>query len=562
MLRSLHIRDFTIVDRLALELPAGMVVLTGETGAGKSILVDALALALGGRGGGALVRPGRPRAEVDADFELDDGHPAAAWLRERELDDEGQCLLRRTLSAEGRSRAFVNGRPATLQDLRELGELLVDIHGQHAHHTLLKREVQRQLLDDYGGHGELLDAVQAAYRRWRAAGEALAALAGEPGALEAERELLRFQVDELSALALEDGEVEALDEEHGRLAHAGRLLEGSRAALERLSEGEAFAVHGALQGVLHELDELAGYDAALAPVRELLEEAAIRVDEAAGELRRYGDRIELDPGRLAWVEQRIGEVQRLARKHRVEPAALPEHLAALSARLEELEAGEERIEALRAERERAEAEYRAAAERLTGRRQEAAAALAEAVTANMQGLGLPHGTLQVAVEPMAGAGPTPHGLDQVELQVSTNPGMPFGPLSRVASGGELSRISLAVQVIGSSRSGAGTLIFDEVDVGVGGGVAEMVGQHLRALARGRQVLVVTHLPQVASLGTHHLRVSKRADGDLVTSAVTPVAEAERVEEVARMLGGLEITAQTRAHAEEMIARGAALDHPA
>ena len=557
MLSALHIRDFTIVDRLALELPAGMVVLTGETGAGKSILVDALLLALGGRGGAGLVRPGRSRAEVDAEFELPADHPAADWLRDRELDDEGQCLLRRTLGSDGRSRAYVNGRPAALQDLRDLGELLVDIHGQHAHHTLLKRDLQRRLLDDFGGHGALLDEVRAQHGRWRTASQALAALAGDPGALEAERELLRFQVDELEGLALGPGEVAALDEEHGRLAHAGRLLEGTQAAYQRLYEAEDLAVHGSLQGVLQELGELCEYDPALDGVRQLLDEAAIRVDEAAGELRRYADRVELDPQRLQWVEQRIADIQTLSRKHRVEPAALPERLAELAGRLAELDQGEERVAALQAELERADVDYRDAAARLSAARRDAAESLAAAVTGNMRDLGMPDGRFRVRLEAAEAAAPTPHGLDQVELQVSTNPGMPFGPLSRVASGGELSRISLAIQICTTGQGGIPTLIFDEVDVGVGGAVAEMVGRLLRQLAGERQILCVTHQPQVAALGHQHMQVAKTVAGKQTTTSIAELGLDERVEEIARMLGGLEITEQTEAHARELIGRASA-----
>ena len=557
MLTRLHIRHFAIVEDLELAFGPGMTVLTGETGAGKSILLDALGLVLGDRADSAVVRPGAKRAEITAEFDVSNLEGVAAWLAERELDADGECLVRRTVNAEGGSRGYVNGQPMPVQALRELGEQLVDIHGQHAHQSLLKRAVQRQFLDDFADHGPLLEETAGAYRRWRELQDEYERLAGAAEDRGARRDLLQYQVAELKALELGPGEVAELEAEHQRLANASRLLEGAQRAAAVLSEGEEQTVSHLLAQTLSDLQDLAELDPRLQTAAQLLGEAEIQVREAGSELRHYVADLELDPERLEHLESRLATLQDLARKHQVRPEELPERLETLAAELAELEGADDRLEGLEGEIRETEAVYLKKAEALSEGRRNAAAALAERVSANMQGLGMPEGRFEVQVDRSDDAAYGPHGLDRVEFLVSANAGQPAGPLNKVASGGELSRISLALQVIAADRARIPTLIFDEVDVGVGGGVAEMVGRQLRALGVGAQVLCVTHQPQVAALGHQHLAVSKEtADGE-TRAEVNPLADRARQEEVARMLGGMEITDQTRSHARELLEKAQA-----
>ncbi len=555
MLTHLDIRDFAIIDHVALEFPTGMTVLTGETGAGKSILGDALGLALGERGSGGLVRAQAERAEVIAEFDTSPLPAVHQWLAEQELEQpDRECILRRSLARDGRSRAYINGRSVPLQQLRDLGNLLVDIHGQHAHQSLLRRDVQRQILDDHGGHGGRLASLQKLHRRWQALQREKTALGGSQAERQAELDLLRYQVDELRALSVAEDEVQQLDEEYSRLSNADRLLESAQRVLHDLAAGEGDTVLSRLEALRRELETLLPVDERVEPMTALLESAGIQLQEVASELRHYGDSIELDPARLQWIEQRIAEIHQVARKHRVAPEALLEHLAQLERELAHLEQGDERLRELDAEEHQLLTDYREQAGELYAARLTAAEALAEAISFNMHSLGMPGGQLQIQVECDNAGQPSPKGMDQVEFLVGTNPGQPPRPLNKVASGGELSRISLAIQVIGARGSGVPTLVFDEVDVGIGGGVAEIVGQHLRALAKTRQVLCITHLPQVASQGAHHLKVRKQTHDETTYTRIDSLLGEPRVEEIARMLGGIEITAQTRAHAREMIER--------
>jgi DNA repair protein RecN (Recombination protein N) len=555
MLTHLLIRDFTIVDQVSLELGAGMTVLTGETGAGKSILVDALGLVLGDRATGAIVRPGAERAEVTASFETASVPQVRHRLAELDLDSPDEvCILRRTVSSDGRSRAFINGRPTPLQGLREIGELLVDIHGQHAHQSLLRRDTQRAMLDQFAGLATQLASARALHTEWERARAAIAALGGSAADRAAEAELLRYQVEELRALALRPGEVEELDEEHRRLSHAGALLGSAQRALAALEEAEDGALLPRLEGVAREVDDMTRFDPRTLPVRELLDGALIQGREAAHALHRYAEAIELDPERLAWLEQRIAALETLARKHRVSARSLAEHLDRLEARLTEIEQGDEHLRALEGTLEACARRYADLAEELYRGRAAAAPALAEAVASNARSLGMGGSRFQVRVEPPGGQDPSPHGGGRVELYFSANPGQPLAPLSQVASGGELSRLSLAIQLIGAHGEGAPIQVFDEVDTGIGGRVAEVVGRALRRLADTRQVLCVTHLPQVASQGQGHLLVSKAARGEATYASVTPLQPEDRVREVARMLGGVEITARALAHAREMLDR--------
>lgn len=552
MLKHLAIRNFALVEHLELEFAPGMTVLTGETGAGKSILLDALGLVLGDRADSGTVRAGCDRAEISATFDVSSLTAVAAWLEERELNLDGECILRRTVSADGGSRGYINGQPAPVQSLRELGEQLVDIHGQHAHQSLLKRDLQRQLLDAYAGHLSLVDEVSGAYRRWHQLQQELERLSRAAGERDSRLELLRYQAGELEALGLTVEELHTLEEEHGRLANASRLQEGAQRALDLLYEGDELAIVSLLGRTLNELRDLQTVDSALAGTCELLEGAAIQAREAAGELRNYLDRADLDPERVNWVEQRLAAVQELARKHRCPGEELPALLEQLQQELAELEQAGQRLDGLEAEIRRSRDDYLKLAAKLSAGRGKAAKTLGEQVSANMAQLGMKGGRFEVTLEPHDNDEPALHGMERVDLLVTANPGQPLKPLSKVASGGELSRISLAIQVISAGHGSIPTLIFDEVDVGVGGGVAEMVGRQLHTLGDERQVLCVTHQPQVAAQGHQHLQVSKQSKGENTRSAVKTLSAEERVEEIARMLGGMTITEQTLSHAREML----------
>lgn len=551
MLNFIQLRDFALVRELSVDFQAGLTVLTGETGAGKSILVEALGLALGNRADSAMVRHGARRAEICAGFTVPDGAPARAWLEARELDEDDECLLRRTIGVEGRSRAYINGRPVARRQLLELGALLVDIHGQHEHQSLLRRDFQLQLLDEYADHPALLAAVAEHH-------ETLCRLEAEQAELEGlassgdRLELLRYQLQELQALGLSAEAIEVLEEEHRRLAHAGELLATARQALIQLEAEEEAAPVAALARLNTALQGMQGTDPRLGPVVELLDGALIQLREAAAELRHYCDGLELDPARLREVEQRLSALHDLARKHRVSLAELPALSHRLAQHCEQLAAAEERREALAGEIARAQARYAEAAAALRESRRRAAGRLAEEVNERMACLGMSGGRFVVTVEPLPGKRHSARGSDGVEFQVSANPGHPLRPLAKVASGGELSRISLAIHVATAQRGGVPTFVFDEVDVGVGGRIAAVIGQELRTLSARRQILCITHLPQVAAQGHWHYRVSKTTADGVATTDIRCLDEAARREEIARMLGGVRITARTRAHAREMI----------
>lgn len=549
MLRSLSIRDFVIVDRLDLEFAAGFTVLTGETGAGKSILIDALATVLGERAETGLVREGREKAEVSAEFDIG-GFPAVAgYLNDNDLTgDSGNCLLRRVVDASGRSRAYVNGRPATVQQLREIGEFLVDIHGQHAHQSLMRTAAQRGLLDGYAGSGALAAEVAAAFRDWQDIRQRRQALEADSQALAAEREQLEWQVQELDALGFRADEWDELQTEHRRLAHAASLIEAVEFGLETLSEGEGSAL-SAVTSVSGKLNNLTEYDPLLKEVMEVLEPARIQLQETVYSLRHYQQRLELDPKRLRDVEARLDAVHTAARKFKVQIADIPERLEEMKARLAELATGSDPA-ALRERETKAEAGYLERGKKLSAVRRKAAADLGRKVTASMQELAMGGGAFEIALNALAEGGA--HGLEQVEFQVSGHAGSTPRPMAKVASGGELSRISLAIQTVTSQVAAVPTLIFDEVDAGIGGRVAEIVGRMLRNLGTRHQVMCVTHLPQVAAAGDQQWQVAKAAANGKVASQVTVLDRAARVEEVARMLGGVKITETTRKHAAEML----------
>ncbi|MBI2994078.1 MAG: DNA repair protein RecN, partial [Gammaproteobacteria bacterium] len=546
MLTRLHIRNFAIVEQLELEFAPGMTVFTGETGAGKSILLEALGLLLGDRAEQTLIRGNCEACEVTGAFQLP-GTPALAALLETQAVDVGggEILIRRVVGRDGRSRAFLNGSSAPVSVLRSVGEFLVDIHGQGEHQSLLRRDVQRGVLDEYGGHRAELDATAAACADWAAATEQLQSLSAAGPDRDAQLALLRYQVEELEAERVRQDEFESLDAEHRRLANAARLLETLQQVASGLYEGEV-ASQAQTGRAVRELQDLERFDARLAAIRSLLETALIQIDEAAAELRHYLERLELDPARLNEVEQRLDRLHDLARKHRVTPQQLPAHLESLKSTLQAMTDSGERVGALREEQAQAAARFAIAARALHKRRLEAAASLAGDLTRQVRELGMPGAGFVIDVSEMPEQAPMAHGIDQVEFFVTVNPGQPPRPLSKVASGGELSRISLAIQVIGSRDAGTPTLIFDEVDAGIGGATAEIVGGLLHRLAGRRQILCVTHLPQVAAQGDNHFQVQKSTTRNSTCTQVASLETQDRVEEIARMLGGLKISEQTRA----------------
>lgn len=555
MLSRLEIRNFAIIDQVELELAPGLTMLTGETGAGKSILLDAIGLVLGDRADASAIRSGAARAEISAEFNIDDQPEVATWLTQQELDQDGECVIRRVISAERGARSTINGRSVTAVQLRELGELLVEIHGQHEHQRLLQRIRQRELLDDYGNYVPELTAVAELYQRWRAIQDELERLQGLNDERDQRLEWLRFQTQELADLAPRSGEAAELEREFRRSNHLERLLQQGHLALELVYEGEEAAAYRSLSQAIRILEELQMLDAELAPTVELLAGALVQIQEGADTLRRHLDHLEIDPERLQWLDQRLAMLHDLARKHRVDPDALPEQLERLRRELTDLEQLEEQIAALREEQRRLNQAYLETATRLSEARRQAAARLGERVTATIAELGMTNGVFQIVVQ-TADERFTPQGLDQVEFMVTLNPGQPLRPLHKIASGGELSRIGLAIHVVAAHQRSVPCMIFDEVDTGVGGAVAEMVGRKLADLAHSRQVLCITHLPQVAAYAHHHLQVRKETDGHTTSTRIQQLDAGARIDELARMLGGIEITSRTRAHAQEMIDRAA------
>lgn len=565
MLSHLQIRDFALIKLVELEFDRGMTALTGETGAGKSILLDAIGLVLGDRLHRGGVREGARQAEITACFDISEAGLARAWLDQQGLvDDEGaECCLRRVIAAHGRSRGFINGRPATMAQLGELGELLVDIHGQNSHQSLGRSEVQRQLLDDFGGHVEATRAVAEAAGRWQRLAderERLRALAHDDAIatehLAAEVERLERVVDAAQAF-------EALEREHRRLSNSAELLATTQGVVDELSDGED-PLDTRLARAIARLRQMVQIDGQLAPVIELLDSAEIQLQEAADGLRGYAQH--LDPGseRLVEVERVMSDIHALGRRHRVEPSQLPEVLATLRGRAEELADIDERLQAVERELAEAERAYAQAAATLSAARRTAGTRLSDLVSRSMRALGMAGGVFEVALESLAEQRPRATGAEMPRFCVATNPGMAPQSLGRVASGGELARISLAIQMIVADQGRIPTLIFDEVDSGIGGGVAEMVGKTLRRLGHTRQTLCVTHLAQVAAQANRQYQVSKVAKAGGHVTVVTELDEADRVNEIARMLGGMEVTEQSHAHAREMLDRAgteAALDAP-
>ena len=545
MLINLSIQDYAVVDRLEVDLDEGMTCITGETGAGKSIMLDALGLCIGDRADSKAIRPGAARTDTAACFDGSQNTRAQVWLAERDLEAEGDCILRRTITAEGRSRAYINGSPVTLSDCADL-HLLVDIHSQHAHQSLLRRPVQRSLLDTYAGAETLIVEVSETAQRWRVLQEEYARLSGQTEESDARRALLTYQIEELATLNPQPGELEAVEAQHKLLANAAYIID---------SANDITAGCEAQRDQLARLVQLANDDrmtgSATDNLRELLQSALIQLDEAQAETARFAAAVELDPEGLRAAEERLRALHDLARKHRVQPDALHELLATLQAELESLAGGTEQLASLEEALGDTALAWRTHAKALSERRREAAVLLAQRVMETLTDLAMTKCVFEIALIPFKDSSPDPRGAEDIEFLIATNPGAAPGPLNKVASGGELSRISLALQVVAADTATSPTMVFDEVDVGIGGGVAEVVGDLLRTLGKRSQVLVVTHQPQVAAKGHQHLLVTKTGE-DAVHSELTLLAGESRIKEVGRMLGGAKLTDSTLAHAREML----------
>jgi len=561
MLKHLYIRNFAIIDELELDFNAGLTALTGETGAGKSILLGALNLVLGDRADNDSIKQDAEFAEIVAEFDIQHLNEVSAWLVTQELNTDDECILRRRISKDGRSRAYINSTPVNLQMIRELAEMLIDIHGQHEHQSIMKSSVQRQLLDDYANHSPLLESVSNLYVQLKLIEDQLQHLQQTSNEQNDRLDLLRFQTQELDSMALEDNEYQRLSEQHNRMANAEKLQTTVEQALQQLSEDENQNTQSTVSQIVSSLTDVASIDGNLTPVAELLQEALIQIDESVSLLQGYRDNVDLDAAQLAKVEQRIQAILDLARKHRIDADGLQALHLKLQKELDDIDHVDERLDELTAEQAQLEEKYITACSKLTSSRKKAVTRLNKKITQSMQTLGMIDGKFIIEIKPGTSKRAA-YGLDQIDFTVTANAGQACKPLSRVASGGELARISLAIQMIIANNSKIPSLIFDEVDSGVGGGVAEIVGQHLRTLGsidtdRGNQVICITHLPQVASQAHNHLRVEKQTRNKHTSSQVVTLDDEQRRQEIARMLSGVEITEQSLAHADEMIQRAQA-----
>ncbi len=559
MLLQLTVSNYAIAERVDLHFSKGMTALTGETGAGKSIVLDALGLAMGGRADAGAVRHGAKRADITASFDITRIPEARQWLEEHELDDKDDCILRRAISKDGRSKAFINGQPCPLSQLKELGGQLMDIHSQHQHQSLLQKETHRKLLDEFAGADSLAEDTRSAWKAWNQIRQKLNLRRQNADEAEAKLQLLRYQVEELDRLALESGEQEALEQEQGQLSQADAVLHSSHQAALLCSEDEISA-SDLLRQALQQLEQLPVDVPALADTIQMLTEAQIQISEAGDNLRHFVEDYEADPARLAEVEERLSAIYQMARKHRITPEELPELHQRLSAELAELDGGEGSLEQLEVELGKHREQFDELSHQLTEKRERAATELDQRIAAELVQLGMPAVQFVTRLERNSNDEPAAHGMEDIEFLVSANPGQPARPLAKVASGGELSRISLAIQVVVAQTSTTPTLVFDEVDVGIGGGTAEVVGRLLRALGSNGQVLCVTHLPQVAAQCHQHLFVSKFTEQDATYSRIEPLDDQGRISEVARMLGGVDMTEHTIAHAREMFVKGQATHH--
>lgn len=548
MLTHLSIHNFTLVEHQELELQQGLTALTGETGAGKSLLLDALGMTLGDKADADKVRTGAERADISATFDLSQLPKARKWLKAQELEAESECILRRTISADGRSRAYINGQSATLGQLRSLGELLIDIHSQHAHQSLLKKDHHRALIDQYGGHTSLYQAVKSAWREWQAYAEQLQKRQNSDAEISARAQLLRYQVEELDQLNLESDELEGLEAEHRIQSNAETVMATSH-QLSALCRGEEQSLQESLHKGLQLLRDLPDKSESLQEAEQLLINAQIHIEEAAHAIDHHIDSFEADSERLRWLDARLDAIYQIARKHRTSAQLLPELHRELTHELSQLVGGEVDLDLLAKQSAKAETQYRQLATELGQQRRQVALHLGKAINRQLQQLAMGNASVELAISDIA---PSANGLEEIEILVSTNPGQPYRALGKVASGGELSRISLAIQVCIANKSTIPTLIFDEVDVGIGGATADIVGRLLRQLGKDGQVLCVTHLAQVASKAHQHLQVCKTLRKGVSESKLVALDGEAKIEEIARMLGGVELTDQTRAHAKEML----------
>ncbi|NOG61203.1 MAG: DNA repair protein RecN [Proteobacteria bacterium] len=554
MLRQLVINDLAVIDSLNIDFNSGMTVLTGETGAGKSILLDALGLILGNRADINLIRGGSDKTDITAIFSIDNNSNVIEIIREMDLaldvETDEELFIRRTISKDGRSRAYVNNTPVPVQTLREIGEYLIDIHGQHAHQSLSRSTTQRELLDQFGQYDSLLGDVTNVYQEWKQVNEQLNNFKTEGEDFEARLTLLRYQIEELEELDIGESEYEKLSENHKRQAHSQRLLDSCKKILFDISESES-AIEDRLSHHQKEISELCTFDNSLENMSNLLDNATIQIEETSHELKSYVDRFDMDDEQLASIEARLDKLHELARKHKIKPEALPEHLSLLTKQLNQLEGGQERHDLLQKKKIELTDQYFKLAKTLTKKRYEATLKISDAVTEKMHELAI-GGKFNINLEKIEDDTPHQYGMDKISFLVSTNPGQPLRPITKVASGGELSRLSLAIQIIGAKDNGVPTMIFDEVDAGISGGVAEIVGKLLHRLAEHRQILCVTHLAQVASCGNHHLKVNKTTNKNETFTQVITLDKQQRIDEVARLLAGMEVTDESRANATQML----------
>lgn len=553
MLTNIQINNLITLHQLNLECHSGTTVITGETGAGKSILIDAIELALGSRATGDIVRPSQDKADINICFDISKLAEARAWLKNYDLEDESkECVIRRTIYRDGRSRSYINGMPTTLQPLRELSELLLQIHGQHEHQSLLKTEHQRAMLDRYAGHLQLVDKVHALAEEWLNIQREIAGLRQLTEERHTRGEFLKFQLHELEELQLTQDEFQILDLEHKQLAHAGELLQNIHHTLHLLAENDEHNVLHMLHQAVQALETVQRVDPKITTWIESMKTAIIQVSDTEDELRRYLEIVDLDPERLQWVEERISKIFEVARKHKVAPNELYELQQRIAAESSELETSDERLAEFTQQIATLEKKYYEIANQLSKSRVQAAKKLANEITKIIHELALPHGEFYIHLERETTPSILPFGLEKIIFQIKTNAGQTLQPLAKIASGGELSRISLAIHMATAEQHTVSTLIFDEVDVGIGGGVAETVGKLLRRLGKTHQLLCITHLPQVAAQGHHHLRVAKISKQNTTFTHIEHLTPAEKINELARMLGGTEITKKTWEHAKEML----------
>lgn len=552
MLTNLSVRHLAVVDDLELSFTNGMTSLTGETGAGKSILVDAMSLVLGDRADSNMIRFGEERAEIEASFDTSKNPVLQNWLIEQELDDDEHCHLRRTISKDGRSRAYINGRNVPLTQLRAVSERTIDIHGQHAHQSLVRSETQRLLLDTVAKTKPLLADLAVAYKQWQTTKQQLADMRQQSHDHAARLELLQYQVKELEPLDLNEESIEQLLLDQQLVAHASQLKEAAESSLHQIFDQEEGAAYDVIAKVLADLEKLQNIEPQFANLVEALNSTVIQLDECSTELRHYLDNTDLDPSRLDEIESQLTVLHNLARKHHIEIESLPSHYQQLCDELLALESLDNQNEQLQQVLVEQEQVCRSLCKKISSQRLKAAKPLAEDITRTIQQLAIPGGRIELVITPMANAKFNEMGADHIQLLVSTNPGQAAGELGKVASGGELARISLAIQVVTAGTRSVPTLVFDEVDVGIGGGIAEIVGRHLRKLAMTQQVICITHLPQVAAQAHQQLQVNKKQGRASTHIEITQLNQQQRIEEIARMLGGVNLTETTRLHAKEML----------